>query len=229
VPAATAQVTSSASAPRRFVAPGATGPGDLRENVSSDNINPILNRRGHFLRLDTPSGTGDGSTVAAGAKRHSRHPDGWQAGKATDDGTVPGRNESKGRIPSVSAEQNDTLLDGARVLVVEDEAAISMLLEDMLLDFGCTVVGPAARLATALEMARTETFEVAILDVNVAGEPIYPVAEAITERDLPIVFSTGYGGAGIREPFRDRPVVQKPFSQADLKRTLIAALAAARK
>ncbi|NEU10993.1 response regulator [Methylobacterium sp. BTF04] len=128
----------------------------------------------------------------------------------------------------MSVQVNEDLLDGARVLVVEDEAAISMLLEDMLLDFGCTVVGPAARLATALEMADSETFDVAILDVNVAGEPIYPVAEAIVKRNLPLVFSTGYGGAGIREPFRDRPVVQKPFSQADLKRTLIAALAAAK-
>ncbi|MCJ2034653.1 response regulator [Methylobacterium sp. J-068] len=128
----------------------------------------------------------------------------------------------------MSAQVDEDLLNGARVLVVEDEAAISMLLEDMLLDFGCTVVGPAARLSTALEMAETESFEVAILDVNVAGEPIYPVAEAIVKRNLPIVFSTGYGGAGIREPFRDRPVVQKPFSQADLKRTLIAAVAAAR-
>ena len=122
---------------------------------------------------------------------------------------------------------DEDLLNGARVLVVEDEAAISMLLEDMLLDFGCTVVGPAARLSTALEMAQAENFEVAILDVNVAGEPIYPVAEAIVKRNLPIVFSTGYGGAGIREPFRDRLVVQKPFSQADLKRTLAAAIAAA--
>lgn len=128
----------------------------------------------------------------------------------------------------MSADTNDDILQGKRVLVVEDEAAISMLLEDMLLDFGCTVVGPAARLSTALEMAEGETYEVAILDVNVAGEPIYPVAEAIAKRDLPLVFSTGYGGAGIREPFRDRPVVQKPFSQADLKRTLIGALGAAR-
>ncbi|WP_430910898.1 response regulator [Methylobacterium sp. sgz302541] len=104
-----------------------------------------------------------------------------------------------------------------------------MLLEDMLLDFGCTVIGPAARLATALEMAEKETFEIAILDVNVAGEPIYPVAEVIAGRSLPLVFSTGYGGAGIREPFRDRLVVQKPFSQADLKRTLVAAVTAARK
>ncbi|MCE4223856.1 response regulator [Methylobacterium sp. C25] len=127
----------------------------------------------------------------------------------------------------MSAEPNEDILKGARVLVVEDEAAISMLLEDMLLDFGCEIVGPAARLATALDMAQRETFAVAILDVNVAGEPIYPVAEAIVERDLPLVFSTGYGGAGIREPFRDRPVVQKPFSQADLKRTLISAIKAA--
>ncbi|MFD0935086.1 response regulator [Methylobacterium trifolii] len=127
----------------------------------------------------------------------------------------------------MTAETNDDVLTGIRVLVVEDEAAISMLLEDMLLDFGCTVVGPAARLSTALEMAEAETYTVAILDVNVAGEPIYPVAEAIARRGLPLVFSTGYGGAGIREPFRDRPVVQKPFSQADLKRTLTGAVKAA--
>ncbi|RVU19026.1 response regulator [Methylobacterium oryzihabitans] len=124
----------------------------------------------------------------------------------------------------MSTDTSDELLQGASVLVVEDEAAISMLLEDMLLDFGCTVVGPAARLSTALEMAEKESFAVAILDVNVAGEPIYPVAEIITKRGLPLVFSTGYGGAGIREPFRERPVVQKPFSQMDLKRTLIAAI-----
>src|ERR1700712_3667412 len=134
----------------------------------------------------------------------------------------------QGRHLGVSAEPNDDVLQGKRVLVVEDEAAISMLLEDMLLDFGCTVVGPAARLSTALEMAEGETFEVAILDVNVAGEPIYPVAEAIAKRDLPLVFSTGYGGAGIREPFRDRPVGQKTFSPGDLKRTLIGAIRAAR-
>ena len=137
-------------------------------------------------------------------------------------------NGSKGRRPGVSVDSNQDRLSGARVLVVEDEAAISMLLEDMLLDFGCEIVGPAARLATALEMAQKESFTVAILDVNVAGEPIYPVAEAIASRDLPLVFSTGYGGAGIREPFRDRPVVQKPFSQSDLKRTLIGAIKAKR-
>jgi CheY-like chemotaxis protein len=119
---------------------------------------------------------------------------------------------------------SDDRLNGLRVLVVEDEAAISMLLEDMLTDFGCAIVGPAARLAVALDMAQGESFDIAILDVNLAGESIYPVAEALASRNQPFVFSTGYGGAGIKDPYRDRPVVQKPFSQQDLRRTILTAL-----
>ncbi|PVE22705.1 hypothetical protein DC522_19765 [Microvirga sp. KLBC 81] len=114
-------------------------------------------------------------------------------------------------------------LTGLRILVVEDEAAISLLLEDMLLDFGCEVIGPAARLSTALDAVAREQVDLAILDVNVAGEPIYPVAEALAERSVPFVFSTGYGSAGIRDSFRDRPVLQKPFAQHDLKQKLILA------
>jgi CheY-like chemotaxis protein len=114
-------------------------------------------------------------------------------------------------------------LNGLRILVVEDEAAISLLLEDMLLDFGCELVGPAARLSSALDIAARETIDLAILDVNVAGEPIYPVAEALAERGVPFVFSTGYGSAGIKDAFRDRPVLQKPFAQHDLKQKLLSA------
>jgi CheY-like chemotaxis protein len=116
-------------------------------------------------------------------------------------------------------------LTGLRILVVEDEAAISLLLEDMLLDFGCEVIGPAARLSAALDAVAKESLDLAILDVNVAGEPIYPVAEALAQRSIPFVFSTGYGSAGIRDSFRDRPVLQKPFAQHDLKQKLIFARA----
>jgi CheY-like chemotaxis protein len=114
-------------------------------------------------------------------------------------------------------------LQGLRVLVVEDEAAISLLLEDMLLDFGCEVIGPAARLAAALETVNREQVDLAILDVNVAGEPIYPVADALVQRSVPFVFSTGYGSAGIKDAYRDRPVLQKPFAQHDLKQKLLLA------
>jgi len=114
-------------------------------------------------------------------------------------------------------------LNGLRILVVEDEAAISLLLEDMLLDFGCEVIGPAARLAAALDAVERETVDLAILDVNVAGEPIYPVAEALAQRQIPFVFSTGYGSAGIKDAYRDRPVLQKPFAQHDLKQKLLIA------
>ncbi|HEY8380601.1 MAG TPA: response regulator [Microvirga sp.] len=114
-------------------------------------------------------------------------------------------------------------LQGLRVLVVEDEAAISLLLEDMLLDFGCEVIGPAARLSAALDAVNRETIDLAILDVNVAGEPIYPVADALVERGIAFVFSTGYGSAGIKDAYRDRPVLQKPFAQHDLKQKLLLA------
>lgn len=124
----------------------------------------------------------------------------------------------------MSESSADEKLNGLRILVVEDEAAISMLLEDMLMDFGCQVVGPAARLTTALEMVEAESFDLAILDVNLAGDPIYPVAEALARRDVPFIFSTGYGGGGIKDPFRNRPVVQKPFGQQELKRTLLKGL-----
>jgi CheY-like chemotaxis protein len=114
-------------------------------------------------------------------------------------------------------------LNGMRVLVVEDEAAISLLLEDMLLDFGCEVIGPAARLSAALDAVSRESIDLAILDVNVAGEPIYPVADALAQRSVPFVFSTGYGSAGIKDAYRDRPVLQKPFAQHDLKQKLLLA------
>lgn len=108
---------------------------------------------------------------------------------------------------------------GMRVLVVEDEVAIAMLIEDMLLDLGAEVIGPAGRLAQATSMADGNV-DLAIIDVNVAGEPVYPLAAILAAKSIPFVFSTGYGAGGIEEAWRGRPVLQKPFSQSDLEKVL---------
>lgn len=111
-------------------------------------------------------------------------------------------------------------LAGRRVLIVEDEVLVCMLLEDMLETLGCTLVGPASRLDKALQLAREASIDSAILDVNLAGQEVYPVAEALAARGIPFVFATGYGTTGLRAPYQDSPTLQKPFSQDDLQRVL---------
>jgi CheY-like chemotaxis protein len=116
-------------------------------------------------------------------------------------------------------------LVGRRVLVVEDEMMIAMLVEDMLAELGCSVVGPAHALDAALELARTELgLDVAVLDVNLGGQPVFAVADALREKGVPAIFSTGYGDAGLREIDRGSQVLQKPFRAGDLAKALNAAL-----
>jgi CheY-like chemotaxis protein len=103
---------------------------------------------------------------------------------------------------------------GKRVLVVEDELLIRMLLQDMLTDLGYRLAGEAGRMDEALTLAKQSEFDVAILDVNLNGEPISPVVEVLVKRGLPFVFATGYGARGVPEPYRATPTLQKPF-QAD--------------
>lgn len=120
----------------------------------------------------------------------------------------------------------DDRLKGLRLLLVEDEAMVAMMLEDMLGDLGCEVVGPAGTVAHALELARADQgITGAILDVNVAGEQIYPVAETLKARGVPFVFITGYSAADLDGRFADTPTVQKPFSMPVLSDTLAKALA----
>ncbi|MGH6986995.1 MAG: response regulator [Caulobacteraceae bacterium] len=108
-----------------------------------------------------------------------------------------------------------------RVLVVEDEALIALLLEDMLGDLGCAVVGPAHGLAEGLEFARTiEDFDAAVLDVNLAGQPVFAIADELRAKGVPMIFSTGYGDQALREIDRDAPVVRKPFRADDLRKAL---------
>lgn len=114
--------------------------------------------------------------------------------------------------------------DGLKVFVVEDEAIIAMMLEDILMDLGCTVIGPALGIQQAKDIiAANETPSAAILDVNVAGQPVYPVAEILAEKGVPLIFATGYGAAGLAENWRGRVTVQKPYTQDDIIRALRAA------
>jgi CheY-like chemotaxis protein len=109
-----------------------------------------------------------------------------------------------------------------RILIVEDEMLVAMNIEDMLLDLGHEVAGIASRLAPALALAKDADIDAAILDVNLAGEQSFPVAELLDERGIPFLFATGYGLQGIEERYRSRTVLQKPFRAIDLRDALAA-------
>ncbi|MDQ7912344.1 response regulator [Pseudomonas sp. 102515] len=115
-------------------------------------------------------------------------------------------------------------MDGVRVLVVEDEGAIAMLIEEMLEDLGCIVVASVAQLAKATDIARSIEVDLAMLDVNLAGQLVFPVAEILRDRNIPFLFSTGYGASGLSSEFAQHPVLHKPFSQKDLEAKITAAL-----
>jgi CheY-like chemotaxis protein len=113
---------------------------------------------------------------------------------------------------------SDTLqASGLRVLVVEDEMMVALLVESMLAELGHIVVGPVGGVEKALQMAEREEVDLAILDVNIRGGASYPVATALDARGVPFIFATGYGQAGLAGPYKDRPTLQKPYRLDDLR------------
>jgi CheY-like chemotaxis protein len=102
------------------------------------------------------------------------------------------------------------------VLIVEDEAMIRMMVADMLEDLGYAVAGEAGSIEEAVQLARSAQFDIALLDVNLNGKSIEPVADVIEGRKLPLIFASGYGANGLPEKFRDRPALQKPFQMETL-------------
>jgi CheY-like chemotaxis protein len=117
-------------------------------------------------------------------------------------------------------------LTGVRLLLVEDEAMVAMMIEEMLTELGCVVVEVAGTLARGLSLAQSgaETLDVAVLDINLGGDKVYPVAEMLAAGGVPFVFSTGYGLAGIAPAFACIPALAKPFRPEALEAALMAAL-----
>lgn len=111
-------------------------------------------------------------------------------------------------------------LRGLRVLVVEDGMMVAMLMEDLLEEFGCKIVGPAASVDKALALIATEAIDGAMLDLNLDGHDAYPVADELARRGLPFIFVTGYGDQELRGGYNNRPRLPKPFRRPDLKRIM---------
>jgi DNA-binding response OmpR family regulator len=104
----------------------------------------------------------------------------------------------------------------SRVFLVEDEAIIAILMEDLLEEFGCEVVATAGELDAAIAAAKTGQFDLAFLDVNLRGVPVYPVAEILRARAIPFAFVTGYGSSCVDATHLAAPILQKPFQARDL-------------
>jgi CheY-like chemotaxis protein len=117
----------------------------------------------------------------------------------------------------------DKALCGRRILVVEDEYLVALVVVDLLEDAGAKVVGPIGWLEEALTFIEDDLnrFDGAVLDVNLHGKKSYPLADALEKRAIPFTFATGYGSGVLEEPYRRFPRCEKPFSQSLLVAALI--------
>lgn len=115
-------------------------------------------------------------------------------------------------------------LEGLRVLIIEDEAMIAMLIEDLLGEIGASTVRTVGSIGEATRvLGEAIPIDMAIVDVNLHGQPTFPVADTLLQRGIPFVFATGYGATGMPERFAGVPVLQKPFELEEMKRALLAA------
>ena len=113
------------------------------------------------------------------------------------------------------------VVNGNRVMVVEDEALVAMVVSDAMTELGYQVVGPFSRPPDAIAAVRNNDIAAAILDINLAGTLVYPVAEELTSRGIPFVFVTGYGIESVDKRFADIPVLQKPIERETLQRIFV--------
>ena len=121
------------------------------------------------------------------------------------------------------------MLGQASIFLVEDEVLIRMMLADMVEELGHRVVAEAGNIQDAQVLAETAIFGLAILDINIAGSSIVPIAEIIDRRRLPFFFISGYGSAARPEAFIERPALQKPLMLSKLGEAINAILTSASK
>lgn len=114
----------------------------------------------------------------------------------------------------------DKFLSGRRVLVVEDEMLVLIMIEDMLTDLGCVSIATAATVDTAIALIAAQDFDVAMLDMNLNGSKTFAVADVLGARSVPFVFATGYSAPDMRGGYSDYPVLKKPFSDGELAEIL---------
>ena len=131
-----------------------------------------------------------------------------------DDGPLPSRAAAAGNGAA-------RVVSGNRLLLVEDEALTGMMMSDMLTELGFEVIGPFGRVADAMAAVGREDFQAAVLDVNLDGEMVYPVADAVLARGVPFVFVTGYSAEGIDRRFAQVPVLQKPIERQMLQNVFV--------
>ncbi len=114
-------------------------------------------------------------------------------------------------------------LEGKRLLLVEDEALVAMMIADFLTDLGCAVVGTAASVSEGLAAIadNKSALDAAVLDVNLGGEKVYPIADELAQEGVPFIFSTGYNRAGIKADYAQVPMIAKPFEPEALEAILV--------
>ena len=138
---------------------------------------------------------------------------------STKSGHLPQRAVSRS-LDSCSGREVDRSSDETRVMIVEDEALLAMELETLLQSAGCAVIGPFSNLEQARAAAHGEAINVALLDTNLNGQMVYPLADDLAARGVPFIFVTGYGTSHLPERFRAAPRVSKPYDPAVLRKEL---------
>ena len=136
-------------------------------------------------------------------------------------GSAPAGNEP---LATATATENELPLRGRKLLLVEDEAIVAMSVELALRDFGCDEVFVALSLAEGLGFAQERPIDAAVLDVNLRGVEVFPVADVLVARATPFVVATGYGAESIRPDLRNHPIIRKPYQPRDLREVLIGLL-----